>query len=124
MAKYYDRLGFVFTSETDPGIWSPRHEEYLYGGDITQTTASWNDSNRINGDLEINHTLSLICDSFLTQNLFALRYACYCGRRWRIRKIEVRNPRMILTLGSEYIIEGGAHDRITSDQNQASCHTT
>lgn len=124
MSKFFGMIGFVQTRETELGIWEQRTEERLFSGDITQTTASWNDSQRINGDLEINHTLSVICDNYLTQNMFALRYVCYAGRRWAVRKIEVRPPRMILVLGQEHIMEGDKRDRITSNQNQACCHTT
>lgn len=125
MGKYYDKLGFVQTREIEPGIWSPVYEERLYAGDVTMTSYAWNDGNRINGDLEINHTVSVIADSFIIENFFALRYVNYLGRRWAVRKAELRVPRLILTLGSEYIIEeGGTYDRITSDQESASCHTT
>lgn len=124
MSKFFGTIGFVRTKETEPGIYEQTVEERFFSGDITQTTASWNDAQRINGDLEINHTLSVICDNYLTQNMFALRYVNYAGRRWKVRKIEVRLPRMILTLGQEYIMEGDRNDRITSNENQACCLET
>lgn len=124
MSKFFGTIGFVQTKETEPGVWAQSVEERLFSGDITQTTASWNDAQRINGDLEINHTLSVICDNYLTQNMFALRYVNYVGRRWAVRKVEVRPPRMILVLGKEYIMEGDTHDRITSNEDQACCLKT
>lgn len=124
MSKFFGMIGFVQTRETEPGIWEQKVEERLFSGDITQTSASWNDAQRINGDLELNHTLSLVCDNYLTQNMFALRYVNYLGRRWSVRSIEVRSPRMILVLGKEYVVEGDSHDRITSNEDQACCLKT
>lgn len=124
MSKFFGTIGFVQTKETELGVYTQNVEERVFSGDITQTAASWNDSQRINGDLEINHTLSIVCDNYLTQNMFALRYVNYAGRRWSVRKIEVRPPRMILVLGQEYIMEGDTHDRITSNENQACCSAT
>lgn len=123
MSKFYDRIGFVRTVETEPGIWEPMREEKLYSGDVTETYARWNDQSHINPDLEINHTISILCDNYITQNLFALQYVCYMGRRWKVAKIALQLPRLILTLGSEYYKEDN-DDRITSNQNAACCLET
>lgn len=120
MAKFHDMIGFVKTEETEPGLWEPVTEEKLYSGEVSQTTARWEDNGRINANLEINHTISVILDSYITQNMFALRYVCYAGRRWNVSKISVLPPRMILTLGSEYYKEDH-DDRVTSDQSAARC---
>lgn len=123
MSKFYDKIGFVRTEETDPGIWVPIEEERLYSGEVTQSTARWEDNGRINANLEINHTVSVILDSYITHNMFALRYVCYAGRRWNVTKISVLPPRMILTLGSEYYKEDH-DDRVTSNQSAACCSET
>lgn len=123
MAKFYDMIGFVRTEETEPGIWEPIAEEKLYSGEVSQTTARWEDNGRINANLEINHTVSVILDNYIAQNMFALRYVCYAGRRWNVAKISVLPPRMILTLGSEYYKEDH-DDRITSNQSAACCSET
>ena len=123
MAKFYDKIGFVKTEETEPGIWEPQTEEVLYSGEVTQTTARWEDNGRINGNLEINHTISLILDDYITHNMFALRYVCYAGRRWLVTKISVLHPRIVLTLGSEYYKEDH-DDRVTSNQSATCCSET
>lgn len=123
MSKFYDKIGFVRTSETEPGIWEPIAEEILYSGDVTETTARWDESGRINPDLQINHTISVVMDDYITHNMFALQYVCYMGRRWKASKISVVPPRMILTLGSEYYKEDH-DDRVTSDQSAACCSET
>lgn len=123
MSKFYDKIGFVRTVETDPGIWEPVREEILYSGEVTETTARWDESGRINPNLEINHTISILCDNYITQNMFALQYVCYMGRRWKVSKISMRLPRMILTLGSEYYKEDN-DDRTTSNQGAACCSET
>lgn len=121
MSKFHGVIGFVKTTETEPGVWTPEEIEKVYSGDVTQTMANWKEESRINPDLEINHTISIICDDYIIHNMFALQYVNYLGRRWNVRKIELKLPRLLLTLGSEYIKEGDYNDRVTSDQGSASC---
>lgn len=121
MSKFRGAIGFVTTTETEPGVWTSEEIEMVYSGDVLQTMANWKEDSRINPDLEINHTISIICDNYILHNMFALQYVSYLGRRWKVRKIELKPPRLLLTLGSEYIKEGDYNDRVTSDQGSASC---
>lgn len=123
MSKFYDKIGFVLTHEVSPGVWKPSYDEIFYSGDVVQTNYRWDDQSKINPDLEINHTISILCDNFVMQNMFALQYVCYMGRRWRVTKITVNPPRMLLTLGAEYIKED-ENDRVTGDQGAARCSET
>lgn len=108
--KYHGKFGFVLTENTSPGTWTPRTEVREVSGDVLQRTIRETDAQAINQDVDISQQISVVYDNFLTQNMFLLEWVEWMGKKWKVSKIEVRPPRMIITLGKEYIIEEGDDD--------------
>lgn len=102
MAKYYGKIGYVFTSESSPGIYKPVTVERDYSGDILRSTNSFQNQDKVNNDIRVSAQLSIISDPYAIENSYALRYAWYEGARWRITSVEPRYPRIILSLGELY----------------------
>ena len=107
--RYADKLGFIMTQETSPGVWEPKNIEWFVKGDVVQRAYRWDDAQSVNADLDITNQISVVYDNFLIHNMFALRWAAWQGKKWNVSRVELKPPRMILTLGKEYIEEGD-HD--------------
>ena len=107
--RYADKLGFILTQETTPGVWETKTVEHFAKGDVVQRAYRWDDAQSVNADLDITNQISIVYDNFFIHNMFALRWAAWQGKKWNVSRIELKPPRMILTLGKEYIEEGD-HD--------------
>lgn len=102
MAKYYGKIGFVSTEETEPGIWEEIPIERLYFGDLIRNTRRLESSSKINSDLNISNQISILADPYLNNNLQRIRYVEFMGTKWRVETIDVQYPRLILSLGGVY----------------------
>lgn len=104
--KYHGKLGFVLTEQTSPGTWTPRTEIREVTGDVLQRTIRESDTQTINPDVTFDQQISFLYDSFMTQNMFVMEWIEWMGKRFKISKIDIRPPRMIITMGKEWIEEG------------------
>lgn len=103
MAKYHGKIGFVKIKETEPGVWVEHFLEKDYKGDINRNYRRWdNPSDKINSDLNVNMTITIIADKYAIDNAPYIRYAEAMGGYWSINSIEVNRPRLILELGGVY----------------------
>lgn len=106
MAKWYGKIGYAETSEIRPGVWSEQITEREYFGDLTRITRKLQTSDKVNDDLNISNELSIVSDPYANENFHAMRYAEFMGAKWKITNVEVQYPRLILTLGGVYNVDG------------------
>lgn len=102
MAKYYGKIGYAVTSETEPGVWKDKIAERVYYGDVIRNVRKLQSSDQVNDDINISNEISIVADPFAYQNFHAIRYAEYMGTRWKVHSIEVSYPRLILSIGGVY----------------------
>lgn len=104
MAKFYGKVGYAETIETpaNSGIWVETITDRPYYGDIIRNNRKLQSSGDLNDDVNISNQISIVADPFANQNFHAMRYAEFMGTKWKIRDIEVRYPRLILSLGGIY----------------------
>lgn len=102
MAKFYGPIGYAETVETSPGVWVERITEHYYRGDVTRNTRRLQSSDQLNDNIEISNEISILADPFAMGNFHAIRYAGFMGAKWKITSVEVKYPRLILTLGGVY----------------------
>lgn len=103
MSKWYGNVGYSTSVETAPGVWSNVDVERKYFGDVLRNTSRWSDSpNGTNDNLTINNQISIVADPYANQNFHSMKYVEFMGTRWEISNIEVKYPRLILTLGGVY----------------------
>lgn len=103
MAKYYGTVGYAETVEVTPGYWKDQITERKYSGDILKNTNRWyGSSDSTNDDLSISNQLSILADPYAYQNFHSIKYAEFMGSNWKVTNVEVRYPRLILTLGGTY----------------------
>lgn len=102
MPKFYGKLGFAEQVETAPDVWQERITERFYSGDILRNSRRYQSQERLNDDLEINNTISIVADPYAVQNFHSLRWIEWCGARWKAASVEVAFPRLTITIGGVY----------------------
>lgn len=102
MAKWYGKVGFTTTVETEPGIWKNKIVEEPYSGDLLSNFRKLQNSGEVNDNVNIANKISILADPFAVNNFHAIRYAEYLGTNWKVTDVEVQYPRLILTLGGVY----------------------
>ena len=103
MAKYFGKIGYIVTKETSPGIWKPDVVERTYSGDVLRNSSTWSESSgSTNDNLELNCQISIVADPFAYQNFHSMKYIHYLGAKWKVKTVEPKYPRLILTVGGVY----------------------
>lgn len=102
MAKFYGAIGYAETKETAPGVWVESITERNYYGELVRNTRRLQSSDQLNDSVNIANELSIVADPFAYQNFHSMRYVTYMGAKWKISNVEVREPRLILTIGGVY----------------------
>lgn len=102
MAKYYGKIGYAETVETNPGVWTEQITERSYYGDMIRNTRRLQSAEQVNDNINIANDLSIIADPYAINNFHAMRYAEFMDAKWKISNVEVQYPRLILTLGGLY----------------------
>lgn len=102
MGKFYGKIGFSVTEETQPGIWKERIVERSYYGDTVRSTKQISGPGKINDDITIKEDLSVLADPFAMNHYSSIKYVEYMQTKWKVTAVEVKFPRLILTTGSVY----------------------
>ena len=102
MAKFYGNIGFAETVETEPGVWVEEMTVCPYYGDLVRNTRRLENSGGVNDNVNISNDISIIADPYANHNFHSIRYIEFMGVKWKVSNIEVRYPRLILTIGGVY----------------------
>ena len=103
MGKWYGKIGFAETMETEPGVWEDRITEHdYYGETIRNWSKQFQPSSGINDNITLSNSISILADPFATKNLGNMRYVAFMGSNWKIASVEVQYPRIILAIGGLY----------------------
>lgn len=102
MAKFFGAIGYAVTSETKPGVYEEQIIEREYFGDVNRNIRKLENSEHLNDDINISNEISIVSDPFANENFYSMRYAEFMGTKWKITSVEVKYPRLILTLGGVY----------------------
>lgn len=103
MAKYYGRIGFATpVNDEKPGVTFDEIIERSYFGELTRNAKRVQVGDTINDDLSLSNQISLLLDPYLEKNFYNIRYLAYMGAKWKVTKVEVRYPRIIIDIGGLY----------------------
>ena len=102
MAKFYGTIGYVNTVETEPGMWEEQKTERQYSGELVKNTRRLEGAGGVNDNINISNEVSIVADPYAYENFHAMRYIKFMGAKWKISNVEVRYPRLILTIGGVY----------------------
>lgn len=102
MNKFYGKIGYAITKETIPGVWVEQIVERSYYGDVIRNIRRLQSSENLNDDINVSNEISIVADAFANQNFHSMRYVEYMGTKWKVSSIEVKYPRLILSIGGVY----------------------
>lgn len=103
MGKWFGKVGYAVTEETEPGIWEEVITEREYYGDITTDRWKRQNSGEVNENINLSNVISIVADPFAYQNCSNMIYVEIMGAKWKISDIDVsQRPRLILTVGGVY----------------------
>ena len=102
MPKFCGNIGYAISKETTPGVWIEDIVERQYFGDVYRNTRKLQSGNQVNDSIDISNEISILSDPFANENFHSMRYVTYMGAKWKVSRVEVRYPRLILTVGGLY----------------------
>lgn len=102
MAKFYGKIGFVKTVETDPDVWEEQTTEREYCGDLVRNQRRWENNETVNQDINVSNEVSILSDEFAYTNIGGMKWVEFAGSKWKINSVTLDYPRITLTLGGVY----------------------
>lgn len=102
MSKWFGKIGYAIQKESEPGIWEDEIVERDYYGDLLTDNRKRQSNNNVLDEITLSNTVSIIADPFAYNNCSCMAYAEIMGARWKISEVEVKPPRLNLTIGGVY----------------------
>jgi len=102
MAKFYDVVGYGHSVEKRPGVWDDVITEKMYFGDVIRPTRQTREGEKVNNDLTVSNSISIMADAYASDNFFAISYVKWMGVLWEVTSVTVEGPRLLLRLGGVY----------------------
>lgn len=103
MAKFHGKVGYGESVEESPGVHVDNIVERTYYGDVVRNTRSLSDTGeKLNQDLSVGNTISIVADAYANEHFFAIRYVEWAGVLFTVTTVEVQHPRLLLSLGEVY----------------------
>lgn len=103
MAKFHGKVGYAVRVETGLDIWEDKIVEREYYGDYNRNLSSRTEnSGGVNDNIVIENNVSIVADPYAYEHFHHMKYVEFMGAKWKITKVEVQRPRIILTTGGVY----------------------
>lgn len=105
MAKFYGEIGYSQDTVEEPsgsGIWVDQMIEFPYFGDVVRNTRRLEDGEGLNSDISVDNNISIVADQYANEHFSQIRYIRWMSQLWTVTKVEVKAPRLLLTLGEVY----------------------
>lgn len=102
MAKFYGEIGYGETVKTKPGVWEDVITERKAFGDILRNSRGLEANEKVNNDITVGNSISIVADAYANEHFFAMRYIRWLGAEWVVKNVVVEPPRLILRLGGLY----------------------
>lgn len=100
--KFSGEIGFGGSVESAPGVWADVITEREYFGDVVRNTRKLQEGQKVNDDISVQNSISIVDDGYAGEHIFAIRYIRWMGALWKVTDVEVQRPRLLLRLGSVY----------------------
>lgn len=102
MARFFGPVGYGETVETAPGVFEDTITEKSYYGDVIRNTRRLQQGDKVNDDISVQNSISIVADAYAIEHFFAIRYISWQGVLWIVTDVEVQAPRLLLRLGGVY----------------------
>jgi hypothetical protein len=98
--RFSGAVGYADSQEIAPGIWRDVITEKTYLGDVIRNARRLEPPPlTANDDIAFENNFSIVADAYAYENFANMRYVVWNGSKWRVTNVEVRRPRLILTVG-------------------------
>lgn len=105
MARFFGKVGYGESVESPPGsgVWVDEITEFDYQGDVIRNARRLDDdADRVNDNINVSNSISVVADEYAFEHFFNIKYVRWAGVLWTVTTVEVRSPRLILSLGGVY----------------------
>jgi len=104
MARFGGKIGFGESGENPAGsgVWKDVITEYEYFGDVVKNARRLQEGGKVNDDITLENSISIVADEYANDHIFAMRYVEWRGKRWKVSKVEVEHPCLVVRLGGVY----------------------
>lgn len=102
MPKFYGEIGYAITAEQTPGVWVEAITTKQYYGDIIRNIRKLQSTEQLNDNINVSNEISIVADPFAMENFHLMRYVEYMGTKWKITSVDVKHPRLNMTIGGVY----------------------
>lgn len=104
MARFFGDVGYGESIEnpSDSGVWIDTITEVPYYGDVIRNTRKLDAGESLNDDITVNNSISIVADDYAIKHFFKIKYVRWAGVLWTVTNVEVKSPRLVLSLGSVY----------------------
>lgn len=102
--KFFGEVGYGDSIEepSNSGVWVDSITEASYYGDVIRNTRKLEPGESLNDDINVGNSISIVADDFAFSHFFKIKYVRWSGVLWTVTSVEVKSPRLILSLGSVY----------------------
>jgi hypothetical protein len=101
--RFHGAVGYATDEETAPGVWTAVITERSYYGDVIRNSRRLETPSSavptLNDNITVENSFSIMADAYAYDNFEKMRYVSWNGSNWTITNVEVRRPRLILTIG-------------------------
>jgi hypothetical protein len=105
MARFSGKVGYGEPVESSPGVWNNAITERPYFGDVVRNSRNLNqpsDAPQLNDNISVGNSISIVADAYAREHFHLIKYVEWSGSLWTVDSVEVRAPRLILSLGTVY----------------------
>lgn len=104
MARFYGKVGYGDTVESPAGsgVWKDTITEIPYFGDVIRNTRKLDSGETLNNDISVSNSISIVADDRAVKHFFKIKYVEWAGTLWTVTNVEVKSPRLVLSLGKVY----------------------
>lgn len=104
MTRFFGPVGYGESVENPAGsgIWTDQITEHNYQGDVIRNTRQLETGEKLNDDISVANSISIVADDLAFNNFKNIKYVGWLGELWTVTTVEVRAPRLILSLGKVY----------------------
>lgn len=104
MAKFHGMVGFGWSVKkpNSPGTYEDEMIEFPYYGDVIRNTRNLDPGEGLNPNISVSNSISIVANPYAVDNFYNIKYVEWLGELWTVTDVEVRAPRLILSIGSVY----------------------
>lgn len=101
MAKFYGPVGFIETVKEN-GVSKEVPKESFYTGDVVRRIRRIINGEYLNDNIDVSNEISIVADPYAINHFFNIKYVEWSGARWEVTSVDVKYPKLKLTIGGLY----------------------